>query len=163
MFGLIDNYVDRDFTGACNKAMLRQFFELYPRALTQTDRDAYAWGGTCLHLFAASDCETDLFKWVVEQHPSNMLKKNVLGHTPLHYACDYLVYGGSNEICKILIASCPKAARITFSNGDLPIHDLAKLLPSRPISSGSCHTFAPRVSRIFQLAWQDATQIGPVH
>ena len=71
VFTLIDRYANRRETTGCTAATIRQFFEAYPRGLTQPNSR----GRFPLHVLLLSrrnECEPDLFKWVAEQCPSSM-------------------------------------------------------------------------------------------
>ena len=68
----------------------------------------------------------DLFKWVAEQWPCNMLEVDRDGETPLHYAC-WMLAGNhfqSGEICRYLIEHCPESVRISGDQRRLPIRIL---------------------------------------
>ena len=68
----------------------------------------------------------DLFKWVAEQWPCNMLEVDRDGETPLHYAC-WMLAGNhfqSGEICRYLIEHCPESVRISDDQRRLPIRIL---------------------------------------
>jgi len=133
VFDLLDMYSQRR-RNSCTSAILKDFFEAHPLALTQ----AYPTYDGILHYFLksynrdGSECEVDLFKWMAERCPSSLLlETDSLGNTPLHHACHSLTrYKGrdSCEICKYLIIKCPASVRI-FNDDDevgagrgLPIH-----------------------------------------
>ena len=72
----------------CTAAVIRQIFEAYPRGLTQRSD-----GSTPLHAIlddGSAECEADLFTWMTDLCPSNMLEINRGGGTPLHIACGSL-------------------------------------------------------------------------
>ena len=127
VFDLLNQYASRNATGAteCTAAIIRQFFEAYPRGLNQ--QDVMGTGFTPLHaiLYGSAECDADLFKWIAEKCPSNMLKTDEDGETPLHDACRSLDHSNSSgEICKYLIAKCPESVRIMTDRSALPIHEL---------------------------------------
>jgi len=113
---LVDMYKGRRHT-SCTAATVKNFFEAYPRALTQLDSSF----GTILHMVLKSfhqeqpECEVDLFKWMAERCPSSyLLETDSLGSKPLHRACLALynhLGPDSNEICKYLIQKCPELVR----------------------------------------------------
>jgi len=136
VFGLLDMYTSRRRT-SCTASAIQNFFETYPRALTQK----YPEGGNSniLHKILNDyeiECEADLFKWMAEQCPSStLLETNSNGYTPLHYACNLLARHkgrNSSEICKYLIKLCPESVRSmsminhgsSRSRSRLPIHFL---------------------------------------
>ena len=65
---------------------------------------------------------------MAQKCPSNMLRRNSAGDTPLHYVCWALVHHRVNiylsEVCKYLIEHCPESVRESNDNGWLPIHYL---------------------------------------
>ena len=113
---LVDMYKARSVT-SCTAATVKNFFETYPRALTQLDPTF----GSILHRVLKptyqieTECEVNLFKWLAERCPSSaMLQTDSIGSKPLHHACDSLVRHlgpDSSEICKYLIQKCPESVR----------------------------------------------------
>ena len=137
---LLRRYAERDETSCCTAAIIRQFFEIYPRGLTQ--QGVMGTGFTPLHaiVFGSAECEPALFKWLAEQCPSNMLKTDREGETPLHRTCNSLIShqarhqgNDSSEICKYLIAKCPESVQILDNLRWLPIHDLLDHCQHRPV------------------------------
>jgi len=134
VFKLLQMYGQRQRT-SCTATTMKDFFQAYPRALTQKD-----YGENVLHVIlqGTQECEADLFKWIAERCPSSyLLEKDYQGLIPLHLACIALSqYEGSDsyEICKCLIRICPESVRTRALklNGDgdilkeqgLPIHFL---------------------------------------
>ena len=127
VFDLLHRYANREETG-CTAAIIRQFFEAYPRGLTEINEYGYS----PLHeiLMGSAECEPDLFKWMAEQCPSNMLHTDREGEwTPLHRACRSLTRhrgDDSSEICKYLIEQCPESVRVLDNDRCLPIHMLLR-------------------------------------
>ena len=125
-FHLLFRYVHRRGTNNdCTAAIIQQFFETYPQGLAQEHEGGY----TPLHavLIGSAECEHDLFTWIADQCPSNMLKRNSRGCTPLHIACRSLARhrgDDSSEICKYLIEQCPESIRVLDNMERLPIHEL---------------------------------------
>ena len=124
VFELLNQYASGNATGATECTAVRQFFEAFPQGLTQ--QDVMGTGFTPLHaiLYGSADCDADLFKWIAEKCPSNMVKTDEEGETPLHDACRSLGHSSSSEICKYLIAKCPESVRIMTDRSALPIHEL---------------------------------------
>ena len=127
VFDFLNQYASRNATGAteCTGEIIRQFFEAYHRGLSQ--QDVTGTGFTPLHaiVYGSAECEEDLFTWMAEKCPSNMLKTDGDGETPLHDACRSLDHSNSSgEICKYLIAKCPESVRIMTESSALPIHEL---------------------------------------
>jgi len=125
VFDLLHRYANREETG-CSTEILWQVFEIYPQGLTQVNDFGY----TPLHaiVMGSAECNVNLFTWMAEQCPSNMLQTDRSGETPLHRACMILVHhpgDDTSEICKYLIAECPESARTAADNSQrLPIHIL---------------------------------------
>ena len=122
VFYLLERYINgatRFYT-----ATIRQFFEAYPRGLTQVGEFRF----TPLHaiLIGSAECEADLFKWIADQCPTNMLRKDNSGMIPLHIACRSLSrrpgYNSRSEICKYLIEQCPESVQTLDNYRQLPIH-----------------------------------------
>ena len=136
VFDLILQYVYRESVPTrCTDAVIQQLFEAYPQGLTQVDDR----GITPLHLIlmGSAGCEADLFMWMAKQCSSNMLKRDDVGWTPLHIACFSLAYyleddthhvgdDSRSEICKYIIAKCPKSVRILDNKERLPVHHLVR-------------------------------------
>lgn len=65
VFCLINQYANRGAT-KCSAAIIQQFFEAFPRGLTQINKKGF----TPLHAIICRckhECEPDLFKWLTEQ------------------------------------------------------------------------------------------------
>ena len=95
----------------------------YPQGLAQVNDS----GLTPLHfiLLGSAECEPDLFNWMAERCPSNMLTRSRFGCIPLHRACQSLTRhlgDDSSEICKYLIEQCTESVRIPELREVLPIH-----------------------------------------
>ena len=128
VFHLLNRYANRREETGCTAAIIRQFFEVYPQGLTQVN-DAYDDGYNPLHaiLMGSAECELDLFTWMAEKCPSNMLKTDRNEATPLHRACRFLINHrgyNSSEICKYLIEQCPESVQMLDNMERLPIHFL---------------------------------------
>ena len=120
VFYLLELYVSSN----CNAGTIRQFFEAYPRGITQKNHR----GCNPLHIIPTRGrgCNRDLFQWVAQQCPSNMSDADRDGETPLHYAC-WMLAGNhfqSGEICRYLIEHCPESVRISGDQRRLPIRIL---------------------------------------
>ena len=130
VFVLLIQYSRRNGTIGQTASIIRQFFEAYPQGLMQVPTQVNEGGVTPLHtiLIGSAECDADLFKWMAEKCPSNMLKTDSFGQTPLHIACRSLSrhpgYNSKSEICKYLIAKCPESVRIMTDRSPLPIHEL---------------------------------------
>ena len=127
LFYLLEQYARRRDETGCTAAIVQRFFEAYPQGLTQEDSNEC----TPLHaiVMGSAECEPDLFMWMAEQCPSNILKTDNTEWTPLHYACNSLTCreetdDSKSEICKYIIAKCPESARILEMDSHLPIHIL---------------------------------------
>jgi len=124
MFDLIKRFASREDTPECTAAIIKQFFEAYPQALVQEDDEE----NTPLHKilrFGRGCCDVDLVKWIAEQCPSNMLKRNLSGMTPLHIVCLRLGLRKEDNmsiICRYLITYCPRSIQSSTEKGNLPIH-----------------------------------------
>ena len=120
VFYLLELYVSSN----CNAGTIRQFFEAYPRGITQKNHR----GCNPLHIIPTRGrgCNRDLFQWVAQQCPSNMSDADRDGETPLHYAC-WMLAGNhfhSSEICRYLIEYCPESVRASDDQRRLPIRIL---------------------------------------
>jgi len=130
VFDLIKRFANREDTPECTSALIKHFFEAYPHVLTAQEDDNE---NTPLHkiLRGGQCCDVDLVKWMAQQYPNNMLKRDRDGMTPLHIACLRLSSrkeDSTKMICKYLITNCPEAVR-TLNNEEwnrpwLPIHHL---------------------------------------
>lgn len=84
VFELLDMYKDRS-NNNCTAATIKQFFEAYPRAFHMEDSHAYRYGYPIHRILAGvglQECEVDLFKWIAERCPSNLLlETNSDGYT----------------------------------------------------------------------------------
>ena len=135
VFCLINQYANRGAT-KCSAAIIQQFFEAFPRGLTQINKK---YGFTPLHAIICRckhECEPDLFKWIAEKYPSNMLKTDRNKAAPLHYACRSLTrHLGDNlsEICKYIISKCPESVRMRTNGSELPVHVLLRHSQHRTI------------------------------
>jgi len=105
-FVMLDRYSERR-RNSCTSAILKDFFEAYPQALTQQHSD---YNCNVLHYILEStqgqdgeECEADLFKWLADRCPSSTLSEtDSNGNTPLLHACLLLSRTktrNSNEIC----------------------------------------------------------------
>ena len=125
---LIRRFANRRETTGCTAATIRQFFDAYPRGLTQQSKVGRF--PLCILLLSRrNECEPDLFKWMAEQCPSSMFESGSIGKTPLYYACVSLIRhlgDYSSEICKYLISKCPESARIPVGSETLPVHHLIR-------------------------------------
>ena len=126
VFALLGMYAQRQRT-SCTAAILKDFFNAYPRALVATHSSM-----TILHYFLKIlECEADLFKWMAERCPDDiLLETDSNDSTPLHHACLLLARTktrNSNDICKYLIRKCPASVPI-FDNA---AYDNADILPLR--------------------------------
>ena len=134
VFHLLHQYANRGEENGCTAAIIQRFFEAYPQGLTQVDYFGY----TPLHaiLMGSIECNADLFKWMVEQCPSNMLKTDRDRDTPLHRACRSLTRhlgDDSSEICKYLIEKCPQSVQMLDNKEWFPIHYLLEHCQHRPV------------------------------
>jgi len=123
VFALLGMYAQRQRT-SFTAAILKDFFQAYPRSLVATHSSM-----TILHYFLKiPECEADLFKWMAERCPDDiLLETDSNDSTPLHHACLLLTRTktcNSNDICKYLIRKCPASVRMLDHDGDLPIHIL---------------------------------------
>lgn len=67
--------------------IIREFFKAYPHSLSQED----SLGFSTLHMIVFDPrWEIDLVKWMHEQCPTNMMKQDRHGNTPLHVATSTL-------------------------------------------------------------------------
>ena len=115
----------------CTSTTIQQFFEAYPLGLNQDTR-----GRTPLHIIlTGSECEPALVRWMAEKSPSNMLKQDNRGFTPLSTACFHIFHMNNHLICKYLISKCPESVRILNDSERLPIHYLLEHCQHRPVKA----------------------------
>ena len=122
VFKLIHQYANNpDRRTGCNAATLRDFFEAYPRGLSQEDKIML--DGVALHKIVCGwdEAEPDLFIWMVEQCPESVFKTDQFGRTPFHIAC-MCMKEGLPQICQFMVDNFPETVSTSGRDVDLPIH-----------------------------------------
>ena len=133
VFMLLHQYANNpDRRTRCNAATIRDFFEAYPRGLSQENEMMF--GGVALHKIVCGwdEAEPDLFIWMVEQCPESVFKTDRFGHTPFHTACNCMKEG-LPQICQFMVDNFPETVSTSGRDGDLPIHWLIDQCHHQPV------------------------------